>query len=153
MFHKATNIEFIQNTILRAEFQDGCVKQYDVSSLFGKHGQLVALKDWDLFRTGRLVGGYGIIWTDDLDLDIETIYQEGTLVGKEEPSSVIAIGESVRGLRALRGISQKELARMTGIDQGDISKLERGRGNPSVKTLERIVRALDGRIEIVPSQD
>ena len=153
MFHKATNIEFIQNTILRAEFQDGCIKQYDVSSLFGKHGQLVALKDWDLFRTGKLVGGYGVIWTDDLDLDIETIYQEGTLVGKEEPSSVIAIGESVRELRALRGISQKELARMTGIDQGDISKLERGKGNPSVKTLERIVRALDGRIEIVPSQN
>ena len=42
---------------------------------------------------------------------------------------------------------------MTGIDQGDLSKLERGKGNPSVKTLERIVRALDGRIEIVPSQD
>lgn len=152
MFHKATNIDFIRGTVMEVEFQDGSVKRYDVHVLYEKHSQLRALDDWQLFSSGKLVGGYGVIWNDDLDLDIETIYQDGTLVRSHEPSASIAVGEMVRALRAERSISQKDLARMTGIDQGDISKLERGRGNPSVRTLERIVKALGGKIAIVPDE-
>ena len=152
MFHKATNIEFIRNTIMEVEFQDGLVKRYDIRVLYEKHSQLRALDDWQLFSSGKLIGGYGVIWSDDLDLDIETIYQDGTIVRSCKPSATVAIGEMVRALRAERGISQKDLARMTGIDQGDISKLERGHGNPSVRTLERIVSALDGSIVIAPKE-
>ena len=39
-------------------------------------------------------------------------------------------------------MSQKELAAVTGIDQSDISKIERGTANPSVNTLARIAKAL-----------
>ena len=34
-------------------------------------------------------------------------------------------------------LTQKQLAEKTGINQGDISKMENGNGNPSVKTLQR----------------
>ncbi len=40
------------------------------------------------------------------------------------------------------GITQKELAEKTGITQGDISKLENGTSNPSLKTLQRIAKGL-----------
>ena len=50
--------------------------------------------------------------------------------------------------RALSGLSQKQLAAATGIDQSDISKIERGITNPSVGTLERIAKALGGRLTI-----
>ena len=50
--------------------------------------------------------------------------------------------------RALVGMSQKELAARSKIDQSDISKLERGLSNPSVSTLERIASALGGRLEV-----
>ena len=45
-------------------------------------------------------------------------------------------------------ISQKELADLTGIDQSDISKIERGASNPTLGTLERIANALGGKLVI-----
>ena len=39
-------------------------------------------------------------------------------------------------------ITQKDLSDKTGITQGDISKLENGTSNPSLKTLQRIAEGL-----------
>ena len=47
-----------------------------------------------------------------------------------------------------KGISQKELSDLTGIDQSDISKIERGIANPSVNTLSRIAQALGAKLQI-----
>ena len=41
-----------------------------------------------------------------------------------------------------KGITQKELSSITGITQGDISKLENGTANPSIRTLQRIAQGL-----------
>lgn len=40
------------------------------------------------------------------------------------------------------GMTQKDLSDKTGITQGDISKLENGTSNPSLKTLQRIAEGL-----------
>ncbi len=40
------------------------------------------------------------------------------------------------------GITQNELARRTGIAQSDISKLENGNANPSIRTLQRLAAGL-----------
>lgn len=40
------------------------------------------------------------------------------------------------------GLTQKDLSDKTGITQGDISKLENGTSNPSLKTLQRIAEGL-----------
>ena len=55
--------------------------------------------------------------------------------------------------RTAKGITRKELAEITSINQADISKLENGHGNPSLRTLERIARGLDMRLklEFVPA--
>ncbi len=66
MFHKAVNLEFKEGTALEVTFQSEEIKLYDMSSLFSRHPQLEALKDRTLFQSGKLVGGYGIIWNDDL---------------------------------------------------------------------------------------
>ena len=39
-------------------------------------------------------------------------------------------------------LTQRELSDMTGIAQGDISKIENGNANPSIKTLDRLADAL-----------
>ena len=44
--------------------------------------------------------------------------------------------------------TQKELSDLTGIDQGDISKLERGLSNPTIKSLQKIADALDMELSI-----
>lgn len=50
--------------------------------------------------------------------------------------------------RKTKGITQKELASRTGIAQGDISKLENGNGNPSIRTLQRLATAMDMSLKI-----
>lgn len=148
MFHKAVELEFLAGTALTVTFQDGTVKKYDMSTLFDKHPQLRALEDLQLFLSGTLMGAYGIYWSDDLDIEVETIYEDGELIRTEKTPVQNVSSHAVAAARALAGISQKQLAALTGIDQSDISKIERGVANPSVATLDRIATALGGYLSI-----
>ena len=148
MFHKAIDLKLLEGTALEVTFQNGIVKRYDMSELFLKYPQLKALEDRSLFLSGKLMGFYGIMWNDDLDIEVETIYTDGNTVRKEEIMISQASAQAVAAARAAAGISQKGLAALTGIDQSDISKIERGVANPSVATLDRIAKALGGRLSI-----
>ena len=77
MFHKAIDLRFNEGTSLEVTFQDGQVKQYDMSVLFEKYPELKALKDRNLFVSGKLQGYYGIVWNDFIDIETETIYEDG----------------------------------------------------------------------------
>ena len=148
MFHKATDLKYLDGTVLEVSFRDGKVIQYDMSLLFPKYPQLKALEKRDLFLSGKLMGMYGIVWNDELDIEIETIYEEGKVVRVEKPQASIDIGDAVISARAKKGITQNELSERTGIDQSDISKIERGVANPSVGTLARIADALGTKLVI-----
>lgn len=148
MFHKAIDLKLLMGTALEVTFQDGIVKRYDMSALFPKYPQLKQLENRELFLSGRLMGAYGIVWNDDLDIETETIYDDGETVRKEEIVMHKASSQAVAAARAAAGISQKQLAALTGIDQSDISKIERGIANPSVATLDRIANALGGQLTI-----
>lgn len=50
--------------------------------------------------------------------------------------------------RRKKGITQKQLAERTGIAQGDISKLENGNANPSIKTLQRLAAGMGMKIKV-----
>ncbi|MGN0494717.1 MAG: helix-turn-helix domain-containing protein [Lachnospiraceae bacterium] len=56
--------------------------------------------------------------------------------------------------RTSQNITQKELAERTGINQADISKLENGTRNPSIKLLKRLAEGMGMalKIEFVPKQ-
>lgn len=148
MFHKAIDLKFLEGTALEVTFQDGIVKHYDMRMLFSKYPQLRALEDRSLFLTGKLMGAYGIMWNDDLDIEVETIYEDGDTVRKDIITLNQISANAVLSARAAAGISQKRLAALTGIDQSDISKIERGVANPSVATLDRIAKALGGKLSI-----
>lgn len=49
-----------------------------------------------------------------------------------------AIIQAMIDARKESGLTQKELSEKTGINQADISKLERGNANPSLITLKRL---------------
>ena len=147
MFHRAVELKYLDGTALEVLFQDGMVKQYDISVLFSKYPQLKALEDRELFLHGKL-SAYGIVWDDDLDLETETIYEDGETVRKEVLTISKASSQAVAAARAAAGISQKQLAALSGIDQSDISKIERGIANPSVSTLDRIAKAGGGQLNI-----
>ena len=56
--------------------------------------------------------------------------------------------------RQASGMTQKQLADKTGIAQADISKLENGNANPSLKTLQRLAAGMgmQVKIEFVPAK-
>ena len=51
--------------------------------------------------------------------------------------------------RKQSGLTQKELAERTGINQADISKLENGTANPSIRTLRRLADGMGMRVKLV----
>ena len=54
--------------------------------------------------------------------------------------------------RISQNLTQKQLAERTGINQADISKLENGTRNPSLKLLKRLADGMDMvlKIEFIP---
>ena len=50
----------------------------------------------------------------------------------------MAIIQAMIDARKDSGMTQKELSEKTGINQADISKLENGTANPSLRTLQRL---------------
>ena len=53
-----------------------------------------------------------------------------------------AVVQAIIDARKNAGLTQKELSERTGIAQGDISKLENGNANPSLRTLQRLAAAM-----------
>ena len=116
MFHKAIGLQFLDSTAMAVTFQDGSVKRYDISVLFPKYPQLESLKNRELFLSGRLVGAYGIVWTDELDIETETIYEDGETIDIKLVKIQKVSSQAVLSARAKAGLSQKELSDLSGIE-------------------------------------
>ena len=50
--------------------------------------------------------------------------------------------------RKSQNLTQKQLAELVGIDQGDISKLENGLRNPTIQLLKRIADSMNMTLKI-----
>ena len=59
------------------------------------------------------------------------------------------VAVQVIGLREKHGLTQAQLAERCGVDQADISRIERGSTSPTVKTLQRIGDALEADVRLV----
>ena len=59
-----------------------------------------------------------------------------------------AIIQAMIDARKNTGITQKQLSEKTGITQADISKLETGNANPSLKTLLRLATGMGMRLKL-----
>ena len=56
-----------------------------------------------------------------------------------------SIGHDLCRLRRKAGLSQAQVARRAGIRVETLSRLENGHGNPTVKTVQKILRAFSSR--------
>jgi len=61
----------------------------------------------------------------------------------------------LKQIRARAGLTQRELAERAGKAQSEIARIERGRQDPSLTTLQRLARAggFDLRIQLAPHDD
>jgi HTH-type transcriptional regulator / antitoxin HipB len=83
------------------------------------------------------------------DEDIDTNPQLRTRIEKTEKTLKLAM--QVYSLRKEKGWTQKELAKKAGIKQSNISRLENAdyEGGHSLKTLEKVAKALDLNLDIL----
>ena len=78
MFHKIKNVSPLSDYRLSVQFAEGCTKIYDVKPLFDTIPAFKELKEPHLFSEVTVdVGGYGIIWSDDLDLSCDELWENG----------------------------------------------------------------------------
>ena len=59
-----------------------------------------------------------------------------------ESEFLALLGDRVRGMRALRDMSRRELARKSRVSERYIAQIEAGKGNVSIMLLLRIVHAI-----------
>ncbi|MGB3273157.1 MAG: helix-turn-helix transcriptional regulator [Xanthobacteraceae bacterium] len=71
-----------------------------------------------------------------------------------EISFLEQLGQRVRTMRAMRGMSRKVLARVSGISERYLAQLEGGKGNVSIVLLRRVADAMGAHLEdLIPSAD
>src|SRR6201994_408615 len=64
------------------------------------------------------------------------------------------LGQRVRTMRSLRGMSRKVLAKVSGISERYIAQLESGKGNVSIVLLRRVSNAMGAHLEdLIPSSE
>lgn len=81
MFHKIKSVNAIGDYKLSVQFSEGVTKIYDVKPLFDKWPAFDALKDRKLFFEVVVdVGGYGVVWNDDIDLSCDELFYNGKAI-------------------------------------------------------------------------
>lgn len=79
MFHKVKNVSVLPDYKLSVQFSEGVTKLYDVKTLFDKIPVFKTFeKNPEKFSDVTVdVGGYGIVWDDDIDLSCDELWENG----------------------------------------------------------------------------
>lgn len=82
MFHKVKSVAPLSNFTLSVQFSEGVTKLYDLKPLFERIPAFLYLNEnpaeYDCVSVD--VGGYGIVWNDELDLSCNELWENGTVV-------------------------------------------------------------------------
>ena len=147
-FQKGVKLYLQEGTVIRVLFEDGLTKEFDVKNVFERIPEYKCLCDRKLFEKAKLIGWGGISWSPEIDLGVDTIYYEGKIVESPENALSLIVGFKIKQARLEKELSQQDLAKITGLDQSEISKLEKGLYNPSIKFLDKISKALGKKLII-----
>lgn len=61
----------------------------------------------------------------------------------------MSVLETIRSRRMALGLKQEDLAEMAGVSLSTIKDMDRGEGNPSLATLEKVVEVLGLELRLV----
>lgn len=101
MFHKVNGVSTMNDYGLLVHFSDGTAKEYNMDSLIHSFPVFEPLGSVPgLFEQVKVdQGGYGISWNDDIDLDCNELWENGTPV--ETPFSGLLSFADASGIWAL----------------------------------------------------
>lgn len=147
-YQKGIKLYLEEGMVIRVLFEDGLTKEFDVKNVFTGLPEYKCLENRKLFERAKLIGWSGMSWSSEIDLSVDTIYYEGKTVESPENALSLIIGFKIKQARLENELSQQDLARLTNLDQSEISKLEKGLFNPSIKFLDNISKALGKKLTI-----
>jgi hypothetical protein len=77
---KVKSVKAVDDHTLLVEFDNAQTKRYDVAPLL-KRSMLAPLKSLEIFNAVRVdQGGYAVVWTDNIDISENELWQHGQLV-------------------------------------------------------------------------
>jgi ribosome-binding protein aMBF1 (putative translation factor) len=82
--------------------------------------------------------------------DAHAMYDAASVVFEAELAARADLGAMLARARAERHLTQPDLSAASGVQQSEISRIERGLGNPTATTLARLAAALGQRITLEP---
>ena len=93
--------------------------------------------------------------TTSFDEFIKELEAEAQAEGPEAVAELEAfrlhfsLARQLAARRRERHLTQKQLAELSGIDQAEISRIERGQANPTTATLSALTRALAVDVQLI----
>jgi len=82
--------------------------------------------------------------------EVKEFSEQYTEYLKTELSAQVALGRELKIAREAASLTQPRLAELAMVQQAEISKIERGLGNPTRDTLNRLAEALGLRLTLTP---
>ncbi|MET4782074.1 helix-turn-helix transcriptional regulator [Glaciihabitans sp. UYNi722] len=86
-------------------------------------------------------------WSDDT----RRVYEAASSEFAAEVNKRAELGAVLATARKAQSLTQPALSELTGIQQAEISRIERGAGNPTAATLLRLADALGQKLTLVPA--
>ena len=141
MFHRIDEVYALSGLKLSVLFSEGVTKTYDVAPLLEKYPPFRQLRDERLFLAVAVdVGGYGIIWNDDVDLSCDELWDNG--VTQSTPFDGLM---SFSAATALWGLSESTLRKAVAYGKLAAGRDARKFGKQWVVTREAMVREYGAR--------
>ena len=146
MFVKITSVAPLPDYVLLVGFSTGEFKQFDIKPLIEKYAPFKILTQLPgLYEQVRIdMGGYGLVWNDDLDLSADGLYEQSAPCSKPEHIEKYkqALIEELIQARKNAGLSQKQLEIVSGVAQPCIARTETGITDPKLTTLLKMLEPL-----------
>jgi DNA-binding XRE family transcriptional regulator len=146
MFVKITSVATLPDYILLVGFSTGDYKQFDLKPLIEKYPAFASLKNVNgLYEQVKIdIGGYGLVWNDELDISADGLYEKGTVC--QPPENIekykTQLIEELVQARKNANLSQKQLEILSGIAQPCIARTEKGNTDPKLSTLLKMLEPL-----------
>ncbi len=148
---KVYKVEPRMDYVIRVTFFNGVVNDVKIGE-WAKYdsslGEVISIKG--MFESVKVNSDkMGVSWINDASIHTDELYNSGVLVERVNiEEAAVRFGERLYSYRTFLNMTQKELEEKSGIHQADISKYEKGEGNPSVKTMQRLAEAMGAKIDI-----
>ena len=122
MFHKVKFVAPLPDFKLSVKFYEGVTKIYDVKPWFDKQKVFHQLFDLRLFYSVKAdMGGYGIIWNEDVDLHCNELWNNGEVI--ETPfDNLIALSDATKIWGLNESTLRKAISYGKLINGGDVMK-------------------------------